>query len=169
MKRHFVFGLAAAVGLFVAGCGGGSGTNIAFELEGHHYDYTHAYYSVLGGVVVDGSATTYTLEFSALDCATIPRAVGDDLDVQLFASLTSPPYPVKIESPDPAANDTFLEGSGEVNMDVAPPQLTSTAGIAALNVTLTGTVDFLITGGTQSVVVTGPFSATHCGRMDSAQ
>jgi hypothetical protein len=166
--------LLALFALGPVGCGGASGTDssaatthLAFDLEGHHYEYQNAYYDVLGTVPV----TAYTLEFSDLPCATEDRPIGSDLDVQLFPSSTAPPYTVKVETPDPAAQDTYLEGSGTVELEQALPQIIindmTAQQVAALNETFTGTVEFQISGGGQSVTASGAFSATHCPRMDN--
>jgi hypothetical protein len=167
VKLRRILGLAGTLGLFVAGCGGTS-TDISFDLENHHYSYTHAYYNLLG----DPSASTpaaYTLELSNLDCATETRPVGDDLDVQLFQTTAEPPFTVKIESPDPAGNNTFWEGMGTVTVDQQLPNPTTNAEVAALNVTLTGTIDYHITGGNDMIEFTGSYRAEHCGRIELAE
>jgi hypothetical protein len=174
MKRHVT--IPALFSLFLAGCGGdgsGSGaTLLAFDLEGHHYEFKNAYYNVLGDVPV----TSYTLEFSDLDCASEMRGISDDLDLQLFGNASSP-FTVKIEFPDPAGTieqNAFVEGSGTVVVDQQLPQIPindmTAASVAALDFTMTGSVDLMMTGGAggnPKVTAKGSFSATHCPRMDN--
>jgi hypothetical protein len=175
-------GLACLLSLFAlapSGCGGGGAsrqTNIVFDLERHHYALTNAYYNVLGLTPM----TAYTLELSQLGCDAQPRALGTDVDLQIFAQPSGTTYKVKVEFPDPAGYpnaagmDTFVEGSGTVIFDEAPPQVpfsndydTNVKAVAALDAVLTGTVELTMTGGGQTINASGPFTATHCPRMDN--
>lgn len=173
MRRHVT--IPVLLSLLAVGCGGSgadAATHLAFDLEGHHYEYSNAYYNVLGTVPV----TSYTLEFSDLDCASETRGISDDLDLQLFGNASSP-FTVKVEFPDPAGSieqNAYVEGSGTVIVDQALPQVPvnsmTAAAVAAIDVTLTGSVDLMMTGGaggSPMVTAKGSFSATHCPRMDN--
>jgi hypothetical protein len=114
------------------------------------------------------------LALSQLDCDTTERPAGSDVGLQIFKIPSGTTHTVRVEFPDPAARDTYVNGSGTVTLDEEPPQLiaggdydATQKAIAAIDVVLTGTVDLQMTGGGQTVSVAGPFSATHCRRTDA--
>jgi hypothetical protein len=173
MIRAFGTSLACLLSLFLlglSGCGGSDpGTHLAFDLEGHHYEFKNAYSSVLGTT----PATSYTLELTDLPCETTTRPDGSDLDLQLFPIGNESSYKVRVEFPDPTAAGKFVGGQGTVVVDQELPQLpfgdinATRKAIDALNVTLTGTVDIQAVAGTQTASASGTFRATHCRRTDS--